>query len=356
MQIPDLYQPIIEALQNSSGKADKKDLFMKIADIEGCSEGELKKRLGGEVKLKTNGFRYDWALSDLKQSGYVSNSSIDERDPKNIGEWELKEKGWKVDKLTEEEIQDIYGKATSPNLKALRKKLMVENLKVLRKTLMVDVDTNIKSIIDGWHANYKGMVDKVYKERQRLLKSNSKLSEEDDKEFLERLIYEDSNGITSTGWSKLHGNKDKFNYLIRDKNFLNELTDFIINPSEQGLQKVWVPWEKATSEWAKMNKEKPNSHPLLINRIASACTLEVSSVADHTKFWNLFENLIKKEIIDEPPFNIENGEKYKHWFCCNQILIKRMREIFGEELYSHTIDEIGLNQFVWYVCAYFEEE
>ena len=355
MQIPDLYQPIIGALQNqalqySSGKADKctldKDnLLIKVAkivfekeveEIEKLSDKELKTklegRLGGEIKLYTNGFRYDWALSGLKQSGYVDNPS---------GEWELTEKGRKVEKLTEEKIQNIYGKATSPNLKVLRKKLVAENLKALREKLMVDVDDEIKGTISGWHTNYKGMVYKVYGMRQRLLKNDSKLSAKNDKEFLKELISNKKHGITTPGKSFL--SKENFGNLIINENFLNELTHFIINPSEHGFQKLRVSWKEAVGQDGRL-------HHLLINRIAAACTLDVSSVANHKDFLQLFRKLIEEKIIDKPSFDIKDGKE--KWFSYNLFLIAQMREIFEEELDSHTVDEIGLNQFVWYLYAY----
>ena len=322
-RIKDLYQPIIEALKNLPGNADRQKIFSEVAKIENFSKEELAVRLGGKSKLYKINFRFNWALSGLKRSGYVDNPSK--------GKWEISEKGRNVEKLTKEEIQDIYAKSTSPNLKDLYKKLVV------------NVDANQKNVIGGWHTRYKTMIDEVDEVRQRLkLKSDLKLSVEDDKEFLKRLIYLPDNGITFLEQSKL-GEID-FNNLIHNENFLNELTHFIIAPSEQGFRKLRVSWKEAVGQGGEVKHSR-------INRIASACTLDVSSIASHDKFPQLFKKLIEKKIIDKPSFDIEGKEE--NWFRCNIFLITQIRKIFKEELNNHTIDEIDLNQFVWYLYEYF---
>ena len=193
------------------------------------------------------------------------------------------------------------------------------------------------------------------------------------KKFLEGLIYEPVNGISSKGNSRL--SKSKFDNLIRDENFLNKLTDFIktsekglhesgkgLHESEEGLQRLGEGLQNLRDSWEKAIRQ---GNPLRINRIASACTLYVSSVDDHKKFSYLLQNLIKTGIIKKSEVDIEGkGGKFRyngyHWFRYNLILIKEIRTIFEEELKNKELsgqefDEIYLNQFVWYLYEYFEK-
>lgn len=89
------------------------------------------------------------------------------------------------------------------------------------------------------------------------------------------------------------------------------------------------------------NQGKSNN-PVLVNRVAAACTLEVSTTVDSGKFNQVFSWLIREGIIPVYP-----AEENQSWFAKNIFLLKSIKSEFDSELREGKTDEFYLSQFVW---------
>ncbi|HBR4579876.1 TPA: restriction endonuclease, partial [Klebsiella pneumoniae] len=139
---------------------------------------------------------------------------------------------------------------------------MKSRLKNLYKHLI----ENHKHELKGWHDAYREFYEQVGIIRERI-KSGKELSPSDEI-FLKQLLFERSNGIASRGQSVL--SNENFDGFIKNKEFIAILQQFILNPNREELKKFECTW----SEQGKSN------NPVLINRVAAACTLEVSTTVD----------------------------------------------------------------------------
>lgn len=194
--------------------------------------------------------------------------------------------------------------------------------------------------INGWYNSYQEFHSQVNEIRKRL-KDGDELStfaeEEDGKAFLQRLLYDESNGIASRGQSTL--SKVNFEKYIKDSTFIFKLESFIKDPQLD----TFSAFEKSWFDTAQKHGAKNNT--LLINRVAAACTLSVSTTSDASKFKQVFNWLIKEEIISEYPV-----EKDQSWFSKNLFLLEFIKNEFDEELSKKKTDEFLLNIFIW--CIY----
>ena len=201
---------------------------------------------------------------------------------------------------------------------------MNNKLKILYNHL---VDNRIHEHQD-WHDRYKKFYDEVDEIRQRI-NAGKPLNSESDEPFLRKLLYETYNGIASRGHSRFSGKN--FNLFIGNNNFLSSLSNFIANPQIELFEQFQKAWED----------QEESNNPLLINRVAAACTLDVSTTVDNWRFDKIFNWLIKDKVINEPSANLQG------WFAKNQFLLSEFKKEFQKELNNGTTDDFYLSIFVW---------
>ncbi len=201
---------------------------------------------------------------------------------------------------------------------------MKSRLKNLYKYLI----ENRKHEVKGWHDAYREFYGQVGQIRERIQAGES--ISQSDEAFLKQLLYEKSNGIASRGQSVL--SNENFLSFIKDKDFISSLEQFILTPTKDAFRK----FEDAWSAQGKSN------NPVLVNRVAAACTLEVSTTVDSGKFNQVFSWLIREGIVQTYP-----AEKDQDWFSKNLFLLKIIKDEFSDELQGKKTDEFYLSQFVW---------
>lgn len=201
---------------------------------------------------------------------------------------------------------------------------MASRLKNLYKYLI----ENRKHEVKGWHDAYREFYGQVGQIRERI-NAGEGLSQSDEA-FLKQLLYEKSNGIASRGQSVL--SYENFQSFIKNKDFISSLEQFILTPNKEGFRKFDEAW----------SAQGKSNNPVLVNRVATACTLEVSTTVDSGKFNQVFSWLIREGIIPRYP-----AEKEQDWFSKNIFLLKIIKDEFGDELQDKKTDEFYLSQFVW---------
>ncbi|MFC6637391.1 AAA domain-containing protein [Sulfitobacter sp. JBTF-M27] len=201
---------------------------------------------------------------------------------------------------------------------------MKSRLKNLYKYLI----ENRKHEVKGWYDAYREFYGQVEQIRKRI-KSGEDLSQTDEA-FLKQLLYEKSNGIASRGQSVL--SNENFQAFIKNKDFISALGEFIQTPNKDNFQKFNDAW----SDQGKSN------NPVLVNRVAAACTLEVSATVDSGKFNQVFSWLIREGIIPAYP-----AKEDQDWYSKNIFLMKIIKDEFRDELQYKKTDEFYLSQFVW---------
>lgn len=191
------------------------------------------------------------------------------------------------------------------------------------------LNENWKYKIESWHDNYRDFYNRVEEMRKRI-QSGEGLSTQTDEDFLRQLLYARDNGIASRGQSIL--SNENFLAFIKNEDFLSALEQFIITPNNENYKIFDKAWRD----------QRKTYNPVLINRVAAACTLEVSTTIDTSKFNRVFYWLIYEGIIPEYP-----AEEDQDWFSKNTFLLKIIKDEFRDELQDSKTDEFYLNQFVW---------
>lgn len=197
------------------------------------------------------------------------------------------------------------------------------------KNLYIYLIENRIHEIEGWHDAYSDFYSQVEKIRERIIDTGEALSPKDE-DFLRKLLYEKSNGISSRGQSVL--SNENFQALINNKDFLSRLQQFICKPNIENFNLFndsWIAHAKA-------------NNPVLVNRVAAACTLEVSTTVDSGKFNQVFDWLKREGLVTG--YSDEIG---KNWFSKNIFLMNFIRNEFSDELLDETTDAFYLSQFVW---------
>jgi len=201
---------------------------------------------------------------------------------------------------------------------------METRLKNLYKYLI----ENRKHEFKGWHDAYLEFYDQVIQIRERI--RAEKGITQSDEAFLKQLLYEKSNGIASRGQSVL--SYENFQSFIKNKEFISSLEQFILTPDKESFSKFDEAW----------SAQGKSNNPVLVNRVAAACTLEVSTTVDSGKFNQVFSWLIREGIIPE-----DLAEKDQDWFSKNILLMNFIKENFSNELLNKKTDDFYLSQFVW---------
>ncbi len=212
---------------------------------------------------------------------------------------------------------------------------MTSRLKNLYKYLV----ENRKHQLEGWHNSYSDFSSKVFSMRQRLSVGedfNEIASSDEGTLFLKRLIYDDNNGVAARGQSTL--SKENFNNYIKDLDFLTSLGIFIEDPNESSFESFTASWKNTALKYG------ANNNPLLINRVAAACTINVSTTVDTGKFNQVFSWMERENLI---PMYPEDGEQ--GWFSKNKFLMSHIHKEFKVEMAPprRTTDEYYLSQFIW---------
>lgn len=187
---------------------------------------------------------------------------------------------------------------------------------------------NRKHEVKEWHDAYYEFYDQVGQIRERI-RAGEGLSQGDEN-FLKQLLYDKSNGIASRGQSVL--SYDNFQSFIKSKEFISSLEQFILAPKKETFRKFDEAWAA----------QGASNNPVLVNRVAAACTLEVSTTVDSGKFNQVFSWLIREGIILSYP-----AEEEQDWFSKNIFLLKIIKDEFRDELKNKKTDEFYLSQFVW---------
>ena len=202
---------------------------------------------------------------------------------------------------------------------------MTSRLKNLYKYLI----ENRKHEVEGWHDAYREFYVQVEQIRQDIIESGVGLSKNDEP-FLKQLLYDKNNGIASRGQSVL--SKKDFQAFIENEDFISALEQLILTPNKQSHKDFHDAWDD----------QDKTKNPVLVNRVAAACTLEVSTTVDSGKFNQVFNWLLSQGII--PACSEEEG---KDWYSKNAFLLNFIKGKFRDELWDSETDEFYLSQFIW---------
>lgn len=204
---------------------------------------------------------------------------------------------------------------------------MKSRLKNLYKHLI----ENQKHLVEDYRDKYGEFYSEVDKFGKRI--SSGSVLTANDEDFLRKLLYETNNGIASRGQSTL--SKDDFKKIINDDKFMQALSNLICDPNHDRYLSFCKVWENKVSQ----------NNPLLINRVAAACTNKVSTTVDSGKFNEIFNWLQDEHIIP----NYSQGED---WFSKNIFLMNLIHTEFEQEIQKGKTDEFYLSIFVWMLYEY----
>lgn len=202
---------------------------------------------------------------------------------------------------------------------------MKSKLKNLYKYLIENRNHKVKD----WHDAYLKFYGQVRGIRERI-QAGQGLSSQSDEAFLKQLLYEKSNGIASRGQSVL--SNDNFQSFIKNDEFISSLEQFILTPNKDNFREFGEAW----------SGQGKSNNPVLINRVAAACTLKVSTTVDSRKFDQVFSWLIREGIISS-----YSAEEEQDWFSKNLFLMKSIKDEFSDELRDKKTDKFYLSLFVW---------
>jgi 5-methylcytosine-specific restriction protein B len=147
--------------------------------------------------------------------------------------------------------------------------------------------------------------------------------------FIRKLVYEQSNGISSRGQSSL--SKENLKKFSGNPDFRQKIKGIIQDPSDENYAEFCNWWREQNGV---------NFNQLLINRIFAACNCgQLSTMVDETKFNQVFNWLQKEEFIPLYSPNV-NGD---NWLTRNSFLMQILRKNLGEEVDNPK----RLNLFVW---------
>ncbi|MDL2314795.1 AAA family ATPase [Bacteroidales bacterium OttesenSCG-928-C19] len=206
------------------------------------------------------------------------------------------------------------------------------------KNLYTHLIQNRKHHLFGWYEGYKQFSKDVGVIRANLATQGlrdkgtyrgtlfeNKTNPFDD--FITRLIYTMSNGISSRGQSVLSW--ENLNKFKAAHGFDDIIKTIIMKPDFESYQKL-KDW------WIRQNV---GNNPVLINRAIAACTTTISSTVDEYKFNQVFYWLQKENLI--PPYECSLPQD---WFHKNKFavehLTKKLQGVSG-------IDEYWISIFIW---------
>ncbi len=196
-----------------------------------------------------------------------------------------------------------------------------------------------------WHDRYKKIKEEVESIRIRL-NGKGTIDEKTDKEFLEKLILAEHNGIARAKRGRLGGVKassedslEIFKKLILEKNVIESLENLIKNSCGDRGQHLLH-----------------HMHPicginqyLLVNRIIAACTEKVSSSVNGRDFVKIFKRFIKDNIIsrDYQPTG-DQSDIIIRWYDMNVHMMDELRIIIKKGI-GKDPDPTYLSMLAWYI-------
>jgi 5-methylcytosine-specific restriction protein B len=193
---------------------------------------------------------------------------------------------------------------------------------------------NRKHQLSGWHNEYKKVVNDIQKikvniESGKTLRDNDTYvgtSFKNFDAFIQVLIYDVSNGVSSRGQSVLSWeNLGKFKAA---PNFDTVISNIIKNPSLQSYKELQNFWRGQDS----------NFNPVLINRAIATCSIEMTSTVDEGKFNEVFYWLQREKMIS----NYTNSEQ--DWFSKNTFVMTELKKQLDNE---SNIDDFWISLFYW---------
>jgi 5-methylcytosine-specific restriction protein B len=214
--------------------------------------------------------------------------------------------------------------------------------------LYTQLVTNRRSELEGWLRAYRNFTKDVGQVRLALAQGgqlsdkqtyeNTRWKADSDpwQEFSSDLLRR-PNGVTTVGRSVLA--KDNLKRLCGDGAYLEALKGLILAPSTASFQAFEEAWEDACQ------RLQIGRNPLLLNRTAAACTLEVSSTVNNADFESVYAWLIAQKLLPA-----EAGQ-VRGWYARNCYLMKHLHTEFAQLLASGTTDPHTLSSFVWELCA-----
>lgn len=217
----------------------------------------------------------------------------------------------------------------------------MSKLEILYKLLI----TNQKHHLKGWLTAYLNFIKDVENIKENLIKGTSIREKETYANtrfatannpfdaFIRQLLYEKSNGIASRGQSVI--SKDKLEALKNAAGFEEVLIAIIKEPKLESYEEFKRFWEET----------KGGKNPVLVNRALAACTLNVTSTVDESKFNQVLSWLITHGYIDKP----SDGER-QNWFTSNQFVIQQFRNKL--QLEDTPENRVFISQFYWNIYVY----
>lgn len=206
------------------------------------------------------------------------------------------------------------------------------------KNLYTHLIENRKHNLFGWYNEYVSFAEDIDKIRDNLANNNLRdnqtyigtsfeKSANPFDDFIRKLLFEQSNGISSRGQSVLSS---------ENLNRFKQATDF-----DDIIKKIIILHDSASYEefkiwWASQNV---GNNPVLVNRAFAACTQELSSAVDEGKFNQVFYWLQKELIIPAYPATAPQDWYNKNIFAIQKITIN----LNG----VHGIDKYWINICVW---------
>jgi len=206
------------------------------------------------------------------------------------------------------------------------------------KNLYTHLIQNRKHNLIGWYNEYISFAEDIDKIRVNLaihkLRDNqtytgtsfeNRANPFDD--FISKLLFEVSNGISSRGQSVLSG--ENLNRFKQSNGFDDIIKKIIIDHDSVSYEefKIW---------WASQNV---GNNPVLVNRALGACTQELSSTVDEGKFNQVFYWLQKELLI--PPYPATEPQD---WYNKNIFTIQNVTTSLAG---VPDIDKYWINICVW---------
>lgn len=207
------------------------------------------------------------------------------------------------------------------------------------KNLYTHLVENRKHHLIGWYNAYKTFILDIEKIRTKLNEGKSLRAKETYQQtsffstdnpfdsFINKLLYEQSNGISSRGQSVISW--QNLNSFKNTNGFDDIIKEIVVKKDFQSYKDLKTWW---------INQEIGNN-PVLINRAVAACTTDVSTTVDEGKFNHTFYWLQKEGLIANYP-----SENQQDWFSKNLHTINEVSK--GLQGYPE-IDRYWISLFVW---------
>lgn len=216
------------------------------------------------------------------------------------------------------------------------------------KNLYTQLVVNRRPELEGWLHAYKGFTSQVALVRNALAEGKHVAdkatyaetrwkSETDPWDAFSSDLLRRPNGVTTVGRSIL--TKENLGLLRKDREFLASLEALILTPAADTFTAFEAAWGAACKRLG------IGRNPLLVNRTAAACTLEVSSTVNNADFESVYSWLVDEKLMPEEP-NQQEG-----WYARNAHLMRWLHHEFRDMLERQETDGHTLSSFVWQLCA-----